>query len=95
MSLAEGIICGGWKQSFQLMHFINCCGKHSECSESHPESASILRQNVYVFKNTSVNIIALQGHGQVEDIVTRHVAFSGLPADLLSSKEKVFLHDEE
>lgn len=41
------------------------------------ESANVLRmwQNVYVFKKMSVNKIPLQGHVQVEDTVTRHVAF--------------------
>lgn len=66
-----------------------------KCSESCPESANILWQNVYVFKKTIVNKISLQGHVQVESIVTRCVVLSGLPADLLSSKGKVFLYDQE
>lgn len=39
------------------------------------ESANILWQNVYVFKKMSVKEISFQGHVQIEDIVTKSVAF--------------------
>lgn len=69
-------MCSGWKQSFQLLHFTNCCGKQGECSSKAAfKSANILWQNVYVFKKLSVNKISLQVCVQVEDIVTKSVAF--------------------